>query len=68
MNKTKREIPTDEFITGQEQLIREIAMERKQEEKEAKDLAKQYETQKRINLIHMLICLRLIINLKLKVI
>ena len=67
MNKTKREIPTDEFITGQEQLIREIAMERKQE-KEAKDLAKQYETQKRINLIHMLICLRLIINLKLKVI
>ncbi|EER33943.1 hypothetical protein CTRG_02761 [Candida tropicalis MYA-3404] len=47
LNKTKREIPTDEFITGQEQLIREIAMERKQEEKEAKDLAKQYETQKK---------------------
>ncbi|RCK57967.1 Coiled-coil domain-containing protein 25 [Candida viswanathii] len=47
LNKTKREVSTQEFIASQEELIREIAMERKQEEREAKELSKQYEVQKK---------------------
>ena len=49
INKTKKEIPTDEFIVKQDELIKEIANERKQEEREAKELSKQYEYQKKQN-------------------
>lgn len=49
LNKTKKEIPTDEFIVKQDELIKEIANERKQEEREAKELSKQYEYQKKQN-------------------
>lgn len=47
LNKTKTEESTEEFIKKQDQLIREIANERKIEEREAKELAKQYEAAKK---------------------
>ena len=47
LNKTKTEESTEDFIKKQDSLIREIANERKLEEREAKELNKVYEAQKK---------------------
>ncbi|EMG50115.1 CCDC25 Coiled-coil domain-containing protein 25 [Candida maltosa Xu316] len=48
LNKTKKEESTQEFIDVQEDLKREISSERKAEEREMKELSKQYELKKKM--------------------
>ncbi|RLV96696.1 Coiled-coil domain-containing protein 25 [Spathaspora sp. JA1] len=49
LNKTKTEVSTEQFIEQQQQLVRDLALERKTRDREQQELNKQYEAQKKSN-------------------